>query len=107
VTDQPATAEAAVTLAPAHQSRGLPAEALTAVVTELSSSVACIESLLRRTIATCRVGIYWNSLGFRCDGRLVEADWFRREWSTLRLYAILDREGRARPGSTGNTGIHS
>ena len=31
-------------------------------------------------------------LGFRCEARLVEADWFKGEWSTLLLYAMLDRE---------------
>jgi hypothetical protein len=28
-------------------------------------------------------------LGFRCEARLVEADWFKGEWSTLRAYEIL------------------
>jgi RimJ/RimL family protein N-acetyltransferase len=37
-------------------------------------------------------------LGFRCEGRLVDADWFKGEWSTLRVYAILEREWRARAG---------
>jgi hypothetical protein len=27
---------------------------------------------------------------------LVEADWFKGEWSTLCVYAILDREWQAR-----------
>ena len=31
-------------------------------------------------------------LGFRCEARLVEADWFKGEWTTLRTYAILRRE---------------
>ena len=35
-------------------------------------------------------------LGFRCEARLVEADWFKGEWSTLCVYAILDREWQAR-----------
>ena len=35
-------------------------------------------------------------LGFRCEARLVEADWFKGEWSTLRLYAILDWEWHGR-----------
>jgi RimJ/RimL family protein N-acetyltransferase len=34
-------------------------------------------------------------LGFRCEARLVEADWFKGEWSTLCVYAILDREWQA------------
>ena len=31
-------------------------------------------------------------LGFRCEARLVEADWFKGEWSTLRVFAVLRRE---------------
>jgi RimJ/RimL family protein N-acetyltransferase len=31
-------------------------------------------------------------LGFRCEARQVEADWFKGEWSTLCLYAMLNRE---------------
>jgi type VI protein secretion system component VasK len=31
-------------------------------------------------------------LGFRCEARLVEADWFKGEWSTLRIYAMLAGE---------------
>jgi RimJ/RimL family protein N-acetyltransferase len=36
-------------------------------------------------------------LGFRCEARLVEADWFKGEWTTLRTYAILRREWSPRP----------
>jgi RimJ/RimL family protein N-acetyltransferase len=36
-----------------------------------------------------------DRLGFRCEARLVEADWFKGEWSTLRIDAILRREGEA------------
>jgi RimJ/RimL family protein N-acetyltransferase len=35
-------------------------------------------------------------LGFRREARLVEADWFKGEWSTLCVYAILDREWQTR-----------
>ena len=31
-------------------------------------------------------------LGFRCGRALVEADWFKGEWTTLRIYAVLRRE---------------
>jgi RimJ/RimL family protein N-acetyltransferase len=37
----------------------------------------------------------FERVGFRCEGRLVEADWFKGEWSTLRIYAMLAREWRA------------
>ena len=36
-------------------------------------------------------------LGFRCEARLVEADWFKGEWATLRTYAILRREWAGGP----------
>ncbi len=34
-------------------------------------------------------------LGLRCEARLIEADWFKGEWSTLRTYATLRREWAA------------
>ena len=38
-------------------------------------------------------------LGFRCEARLVEADWFKGEWSTLRVFAVLRRKwGDDTPG---------
>jgi len=36
---------------------------------------------------------------------LVEADWFKGEWSTLRIYAVLDREWRA-GGAARQSGGH-
>jgi RimJ/RimL family protein N-acetyltransferase len=38
----------------------------------------------------------FERLGFRCEARLVEADWFKGEWSTLRVYATLNRQWRDR-----------
>jgi hypothetical protein len=35
-------------------------------------------------------------LGFRCEARHVEADWFKGEWTTLRVYAVLEREWPSR-----------
>jgi RimJ/RimL family protein N-acetyltransferase len=95
-TDQPATAEIGVTLARASQGRGLATEALTAVVTELLERRGLHRVFAEaddRNAPVCRL---FERLGFRSEARLVEADWFKGEWSTLRLYAILDREWRAR-----------
>jgi RimJ/RimL family protein N-acetyltransferase len=37
-------------------------------------------------------------LGFRCEARLVEADFFKGDWCTMRTYAVLRREWpRPRP----------
>ena len=46
--------------------------------------------------ATAEVGVavhrLLERLGFRCEARLVEAEWFKGEWSTLRVFAVLERE---------------
>jgi RimJ/RimL family protein N-acetyltransferase len=93
VTDQPATAQVGVTLAQANQGKGLATEALTAVVTELFDRGIhrVFAEADDRNVPAQRL---LERLGFRCEARLVEADWFKGEWSTLRLYAILDREWR-------------
>ena len=54
---------------------------------------------------------------FRCEARLVEADWFKGEWSTLRVYAMLNRQWRSTrrrgreadwrlPPSSGDYAVH-
>jgi RimJ/RimL family protein N-acetyltransferase len=46
-----------------------------------------------RNVAVHRL---FERLGFRCEARLIDADWFKNEWTTLRTYAILRREWDAR-----------
>jgi RimJ/RimL family protein N-acetyltransferase len=38
----------------------------------------------------------FERLGFRCEARLLEADWFKGEWTTLRVHALLRREWASR-----------
>jgi L-amino acid N-acyltransferase YncA len=38
-------------------------------------------------------------LGFRCEARFVEAEWFKGEWCTVRVYAVLSREWSGGPGT--------
>jgi RimJ/RimL family protein N-acetyltransferase len=90
--DQPGTAEVGVTFAPAHQGSGLAREALGALVAHLFA----VHGLHRiyaetddRNVAVHRL---LERLGFRCEARLVEADWFKDEWTTVRIYAVLRRE---------------
>jgi hypothetical protein len=69
-----------------------------------SRSTASIASTHRPTTAT------WPStllerVGLRCEARLVEADWFKEEWSTLRVFAVLRREGGA--ATTDDSGARS
>ena len=93
--DHSATAELGVTLAPEHQGRGLAGEALAAVIDRLFQ-----EHDIHRIYAETderNLGVHrlFERLGFRCEARLVEADWFKGEWTTLRVYAILRREWMA------------
>lgn len=93
--EQPATAEVGVTIAPAHQGAGLAGEALGAVVARLFAELG-----LHRVVAETddrNAGIHrvLERLGFRCEARLVEADWFKEEWVTLRTFALLRREWEA------------
>lgn len=39
-------------------------------------------------------------LGFRHEARLVESEWFKSEWTTLLVYALLEHEWREARGAT-------
>jgi RimJ/RimL family protein N-acetyltransferase len=93
-------AEVGVTFAPGSQGRGLATEALSALVTRLFD----VHGLHRvHAVADDRntaVHRLLERLGFRCEARLVEAEWFEGEWITLRTYAVLRREWESRAGTS-------
>jgi len=93
-TDQPATAEVGVTFAPATQGSGLATEALGAVVARLFEQHGIRRVFAQADDRNLPVHRLLERLGFRCEARLVEADWFKGEWTTLRVYACLEREWR-------------
>jgi RimJ/RimL family protein N-acetyltransferase len=39
----------------------------------------------------------FRRLGFRYEARYIEADWFKGEWTTTRVYAMLLRRGPTKP----------
>jgi RimJ/RimL family protein N-acetyltransferase len=90
--DQRATAEVGVTLAPDRQGRGLATEALGAIVSTLFEDHHMHRVFGQADDRNTAVHDLFRRLGFRCEGRLVEADWFKGEWTTLRTYAALRRE---------------
>jgi RimJ/RimL family protein N-acetyltransferase len=92
VPGQPGTAEVGVTFAPARQGSGLATEALAAVITELFAQHGLHRVYAETDDRNVAVHRLFERLGFRCEGRLVEADWFKGEWSTLRVFAVLRRE---------------
>ena len=90
--EPPATAEVGVTFAPAYQGRGLAGEALAAVVGRLFSDHPIHRVYGETDDRNAGVHRLFERLGFRMEARLVEADWFKGEWTTLRIYALLRRE---------------
>ena len=94
IADQPATAEVGVTFAPERQGSGLATEALGAVVTELFEQHDLHRVYAEADERNVPVHRLLARLGFRCEARLQEADWFKGEWSTLRVFAVLRREWR-------------
>jgi RimJ/RimL family protein N-acetyltransferase len=95
--DQPGTAEVGVTLAPDRQGAGLAGEALGAVVAHLFERLELHRIYAETDERNTSVHRVLERLGFRCEALLVEADWFKDEWVTLRNYAILRREWHGPP----------
>ena len=93
--DQPATAELGITLAPEQQGRGVATEALQAVIARLFEEHGIHRVYAEADDRNTAVHKLFERMGFRCEARLVEADWFKGEWSTLRVYAKLRREWRS------------
>jgi RimJ/RimL family protein N-acetyltransferase len=93
--DQPATAEVGVTLAPDRQGSGLATEALGAIVSTLFEDHHMHRVFAQVDDRNTAVQNLFRRLGFRCEARHVEADWFKGEWTTMRVYAMLERERRA------------
>ena len=99
--DQPSTAEVGVTLAPAYQGSGLATEMLAAVIAELFEHHRLHRIYAHADDRNASVHRLLERLGMRCEARLVEADWFKDEWTTLRVFAVLRREWHARAASAG------
>jgi len=96
LSDQPATAEVGVTLAPDRQGSGLATEALGAIVAILFEVHHIHRVFGQVDDRNTAVQKLFGRLGFRCEARQVEADWFKGEWTTVRVYAMLEGEWRDR-----------
>jgi RimJ/RimL family protein N-acetyltransferase len=91
-TSPPRTAEVGVTFAPETQGRGLASEALAAVVTRLFDEHDVHRVHAEADDRNVAVHRLLERLGFRCEARLVEADFLKGDWCTMRTYAVLRRE---------------
>lgn len=92
---QPDTVEVGVTLDPAHQGQGFATEALRATITWLFEAHAAHRVLANADARNAPVRRLLERLGLRQEAELLEADWFKGEWTTLCTYAVLGREWTA------------
>ena len=95
--EQPSTAEVGVTLAPDHQNRGIASEALMATLDWLFGEQDMHRVYAQADDRNEAVHRLLEKLGFRLEGRLIDADWFKGEWTTLRIYAVLKKD--TKPGA--------
>ena len=95
MTDQPATAEIGITVAGAWQRHGVAGEALAALVGALFGEYEVHRVFASADDRNSALHRLLERLGFRCEARLVEADWFKGAWTTLRIYAVLQSEWQA------------
>ena len=93
--DQPSTAEIGVTFAPNHQRLGLATETLGALTTELFDGLGLHRIYAQADERNHAVHRLMARLGYRREARLVEADWFKGEWATLLVFAVLAAEWNA------------
>ena len=92
IAEQPRTAEVGVTLAPNFQNRGIASEALMVTLDWLFGKQDMHRICAEADDRNHAVHRLLERLGFRMEARLIEADWFKGEWTTLRIYALLQKE---------------
>jgi RimJ/RimL family protein N-acetyltransferase len=89
----PGTVELGITLASSAQGRGLATEALRAVIT------AAFDDGVHRIVLGCDarnapVARLLERVGLRHEARLVDAEWWKGEWTTADTWAVLAAEWR-------------
>ena len=92
--EQPRTAELGVTLAPNHQNHGIASEAVTATLEWLFGKQDIHRVYAQTDDRNKAAQRLLEKLGFRLEARLIEADWFDGEWTTPRIYALLEKDWR-------------
>jgi aminoglycoside 6'-N-acetyltransferase len=94
---QPSTVEVGVTMSPTFQGLGLASEAMRSVVSWLFSEFDLHRVVAHVDARNIAARGLLTSLGFRQEAELREADWFKGEWTTLYIYAVLAGEWSERP----------
>jgi aminoglycoside 6'-N-acetyltransferase len=89
---QPSTVRVGVTMSPGRQGLGLATEAIRSVVSWLFSEFHLHRVFAHVDARNPPARAVLAGLGFREEAVLREADWFKGEWTTLCIYAVLTEE---------------
>jgi aminoglycoside 6'-N-acetyltransferase len=89
---QPSTVELGVTMSRTFQGLGLASEAVGSIVTWLFSECDLHRVIAHADARNVAARALLTGLGFRQEAELREADWFKGEWTTLCMYAVLAGE---------------
>jgi RimJ/RimL family protein N-acetyltransferase len=95
--DEPRQVELGITLAPAHQGRGLAAEALGGVLGYVFDSLGKHRASAVTDADNHAAAALFRRLGFRQEDHFIEHVWFKGAWGSEFLFALLRREWQARP----------
>jgi RimJ/RimL family protein N-acetyltransferase len=95
--DQPHQVELGITLDPAHQRRGLAAEAVEAVLRHAFATLGKHRVIATTDVLNLPAARCFRRLGFRQEAHFVDHVQFKGAWSSEYLFAMLCREWCARP----------
>jgi RimJ/RimL family protein N-acetyltransferase len=88
--------ELGITLAPAHQGRGLAQEALECVLRYVFGALGKHRASAVIDTDNQAAAALFRRLGFRQEAHFVEHVWFKGAWGTEDLFALLRRDWQAR-----------
>ena len=98
--DDPRQVELGITLAPAHHSRGLAAEAVGAVLGWACGPLGKHRASAVTDAANAPAARLFERAGFRREAHHVEHVWFKGTWGDELIYAMLADEWRAAHGES-------
>lgn len=90
--EQPLTVEVGITLSGEFQGDGYGFEAMRSVIDWLFSEFGLHRVFAHVDVRNAPARALLGRLGLRQEAELIEADWFKGQWTTLCMYAVLAGE---------------
>lgn len=88
--------EIGITLAPLHQGRGYAYEAINCLLDYLFGSLDKHRVFATTDVLNRAAAMLFRRLGFRQEAHLVENLWFKGQWGSEYVFAMLQREWKER-----------